>query len=139
MQVISKSTHFIFHLLLTQILQEILSFVCSLTCLTCLTCHLLFFAEKWNMRIADLRSEVEELFEKKYGMCYTPFQGIAFVTASARLLYGMHLLLAQEHTRTDSTKGLNTVRRHKIGESSFFDEQSNFKMGYLCLAPKCET
>lgn len=49
------------------------------------------------------------------------------------------LLLAQEHTSTDSTKGLNIIRRPKTGESSFFDEQSNFKMGCLCLAPKCKT
>lgn len=42
-----------------------------------MTCSLLFFAEKWNARITDLRKQVEELFEKKYGMCYAPFQTIA--------------------------------------------------------------
>nr|XP_009923385.1 PREDICTED: general transcription factor II-I-like [Haliaeetus albicilla] len=31
-----------------------------------LTCPSLFFAEKWNARITDLRKQVEELFEKKY-------------------------------------------------------------------------
>uniref|UniRef100_A0A8C3QUL4 GTF2I repeat domain containing 1 n=1 Tax=Cyanoderma ruficeps TaxID=181631 RepID=A0A8C3QUL4_9PASS len=60
LQVSSKSTHLIFHLVVTQILQEILSFVCSLTCPP------LFFADKWNTRITDLRKEVEELFEKRY-------------------------------------------------------------------------
>ncbi|XP_041882516.1 general transcription factor II-I [Corvus kubaryi] len=53
---------FAFHSFATwqQILQEILSFVCSLTCPP------VFFADKWNTRITDLRKEVEELFEKKY-------------------------------------------------------------------------
>uniref|UniRef100_A0A8C0FNF2 General transcription factor IIi n=1 Tax=Bubo bubo TaxID=30461 RepID=A0A8C0FNF2_BUBBB len=41
------------------LLPKILSFDCSLTCP-------LFFAEKWNARITDLRKQVEELFEKKY-------------------------------------------------------------------------
>lgn len=45
--------------------------VCSLTCPP------LFLTEKWNARITELRKQVEELFEKKYGMCYTPFQAIA--------------------------------------------------------------
>lgn len=68
-----KTTGFIFHLLVTEILQEILSFVCGLT-------HPpLFFADKWNTRITDLRKEVEELFEKRYGMCYAPFQAIPVV------------------------------------------------------------
>lgn len=131
----SKSTHFVFHLVIRQILQQILSFVCSLTCPS------LFFADKWNTRITDLRKEVEELFKKKYGKCSTPFQAVACSPLSRQVTDCSLkcILLAQEHTRTDSTKGLNTVRRHKSGESSFLDEQSNFKMGYLCLAPKCET
>lgn len=130
----SRSTHFIFNLTVTQILQEILSFVCSLTCPP------VFFADKWNTRITDLRKEVEELFEKRYGTCYTPFQAIACSPLSRQVTdCTLACILLAQHTRTDSTEGLNTVRRHKIEESSFFDEQSNFNMGYLCLAPKCET
>lgn len=53
--------------------RDFTSFVCGLT-------HPpLFFADKWNTRITDLRKEVEELFEKKYGMCYAPFQAIPVV------------------------------------------------------------
>uniref|UniRef100_A0A8C9EVX7 General transcription factor IIi n=1 Tax=Pavo cristatus TaxID=9049 RepID=A0A8C9EVX7_PAVCR len=48
-----------FLLVVTWVLQEILVFICNLTCP-------LFFADKWNARITDLRRQVEELFEKKY-------------------------------------------------------------------------
>lgn len=54
----------------TQVLREILCFVSSLT-------RPLFFAEKWNAQITNLRKEVEEVFEKKYGMCYAACQAIA--------------------------------------------------------------
>lgn len=69
MQLSSKSTLY-FQVVVTQILQEILGFACGLTRPS------LFFAEKWNARITDLRKQVEELFEIKYGMCYAPFQTI---------------------------------------------------------------
>lgn len=39
----------------------------------------LFFADKWNARITDLRKQVEELFEKKYGTCHIPFKTAASV------------------------------------------------------------
>lgn len=40
----------------------------------------LSFSEKWNARITDLRKQVEELFERKYGMsAESPAQPIAQV------------------------------------------------------------